>query len=133
MSCYSWAASQIYSEFLHLESSNDWGHQKYRCDQMLDKTEEFNKNCSTMVPQKLVFEGLFILFSCALLSSECFHYQLTCERDFQSWLADPIYTSLSSDIQTLEWTMPDPYQSPSNKVIFCTFGLPEAKSAGSSA
>lgn len=27
--------------------------------------------------------------------------------------------------------MPDPYQSPSNKVTFCTFGLPDAKSAGS--
>lgn len=52
-------------------------------------------------------------------------------RDFQSLLADPIYMSLPSDIQTFAWTMPDPHQSPSSKVTFCTFDLPEARSADS--
>jgi len=56
---------------------------------------------------------------------------MTCVRDFQSLFADPIYTSLLSDIQTLAWTIPEPHQSFNNKVTFLTFGLPEASLDGS--
>jgi len=52
-------------------------------------------------------------------------------RDFQSLFADPIYTSLLSDIQTLAWTMPEPHQSSSSNVTFSTFGLPKASLDGS--
>lgn len=57
--------------------------------------------------------------------------QSTWVRDFQSLLADPMYMSLPSDIQTFAWTMPEPHQSLRSKVTFFTFGLPFATSAAS--
>lgn len=75
-------------------------------------------------PKQTKFQPLLLPHK---ILTHCIAYTSTWVRDFQSLLADPIYTSRRSDIQTLAWTMPEPHQSPSNRVTFSTFFLPEAR------